>query len=377
VKVGLVLGAGGVLGGAWLTGALHALAEETDWDPGSADFVVGTSAGAMIGALAAGGIPPWFMVAHSAGESFDGILAADGTPAAEADRGAGAVFRIHRGVPAIGPGSMRMALTALSKPLRHTPLQLVAGWLPAGLVSTDSLKDVVRRAVAERWVDHPNYWAVACDYHSGRRTPFGRLDAPNVEIADAVAASCAIPGFYRPVRIGSRRYVDGGVCSASNLDLLAGRGLDLVICLNPLSSGTRLDEHGRSPLGRFPPLDPRNWLGALSRQANSRRLAHEAHKVRRFDTQVVLIEPTDAARGAMGNNMMSGNRRQQVIETAMETVAEQLRGRLRDGAAGDLLGRLPKGEPHKLRRPAGPPSSWPELRPARAAASARGPARAA
>ena len=86
------------------------------------------------------------------------------------------------------------------------------------------------------WVEHPNYWAVACDYETGRRTPFGRLGSPRAQIADAVAASCAIPGFYRPVRIGGRRYVDGGVCSVSNMDLVAGRGLDLVICLNPLTS---------------------------------------------------------------------------------------------------------------------------------------------
>ena len=76
-KVGLVMGAGGVLGGAWLTGALDALAQESDWDPGSAEFVVGTSAGSMIGALTAAGVPPWFMVAHSAGESFDGLSGAD------------------------------------------------------------------------------------------------------------------------------------------------------------------------------------------------------------------------------------------------------------------------------------------------------------
>jgi NTE family protein len=377
VKVGLVLGAGGVLGGAWLTGALHALADETDWDPGSADFIVGTSAGSMVGALSAAGVPPWFMVAHSAGETFEGVMAADGKPAAEADRSAGAVFRLHRGIPAIGPGSLRMALTALSNPLRHTPLQLLAGWLPAGFVSTDSLKDVVRRAVPERWVDHPNYWAVACSYQTGRRIPFGRLDAPNVEIADAVAASCAIPGFYRPVRIGSRRYVDGGVCSASNLDLLAGRGLDLVICLNPLSSGTRLGDHDGRPLGRFAGLDPRDWLGALSRQANGRRLAHEANKVRRFDTQVVLIEPTAADREAMGHNMMSGTRRQQVIETAIESAREQVREHLHGHEARDLLERLPAGEPHKLRRPEGPPSSWPELRPARTSAGPADGARAA
>ena len=52
-KVGLVLGAGGVRGGAWLTGALHAIASETSWDPGSSDYIVGTSAGSMVGVLLA------------------------------------------------------------------------------------------------------------------------------------------------------------------------------------------------------------------------------------------------------------------------------------------------------------------------------------
>lgn len=370
MRVGLVLGAGGVLGGAWLTGALHALAEETEWDPGSAEFIVGTSAGAMIGALTAAGVPPWFMVAHSAGESFDGVLAADGSPAAEADRAAGAIFRLDRGLPTIGPGSLRMALTALRNPLGHTPFQMIAGWLPAGMVSTDSLKDIVRRAVPGSWVEHPNFWAVACDYQSGRRVPFGRLDAPNVEIADAVAASCAIPGFYRPVKIDNRRYVDGGVCSASSLDLVAGRGLDLVICLNPLSSGTRLSRDARAlsraapavsqTPGRLGPLDPRDWLGALSRQANGRRLVHEAGKVHRFGTEIALIEPTAVDHAAMGHNLMSATRRQQVIETATDTVREQLQ----DPAIRELLSDLPAGEPHKVRRPQGPPSSWPPLVPA-------------
>src|ERR1035441_8012895 len=85
-KVGLVLGAGGILGGAWLTGALHALATETGWDPGSADYIVGTSAGSMIGALIASGIPPWFMVAHSAGEEFGPIGSEQGAEPTEDDR---------------------------------------------------------------------------------------------------------------------------------------------------------------------------------------------------------------------------------------------------------------------------------------------------
>jgi NTE family protein len=363
MRVGLVLGAGGVLGGAWLTGALHALARETDWDPGSAEHIVGTSAGSMIGALVAAGVPPWFMVAHSRGETFDGVTGPDGRPAAEADRAAGAVFRLHRGLPGLGPGSLRMAFTALSSPMRHTPLQLMVGWLPAGVISTDSLREVISRAIADDWVDHPRFWAVACDYGSGRRVPFGRIDAPPAHIADAVAASCAIPGFYRPVRIGRGRYVDGGVCSPSNLDLVAGSGLDLVICLNPLSSGTKVasgDVRGVGPLGRLGPLDPRDWLGAISRNANGRRLAHETRKVVRFGTEVVLIEPTTEDHRAMGRNLMSASRRDQVIETAERTVLDQLRR----PEVAPLVRDLPKGEPHKIRRPDGPPSSWPPLRPA-------------
>jgi NTE family protein len=344
MRVGLVLGAGGVLGGAWLTGGLHAIASETDWDPSSAEYIVGTSAGAMIGVLVAAGVPPWFMVAHSRGEVFDGLHGPDGRPAAGADRAAGAVFRLHRGLPQLGPGSLRMAVTALANPLRHTPLQMLAGWLPAGLISTDSLAETVRRAVRGRWVEHPNYWAVACDYGSGRRTPFGRIDMPHVDVAEAVAASCAIPGFYRPVRIHGRRYVDGGVCSASNLDLVAGRGLDLVICMNPLS-------------GRGGPAvrDPLGWLPALSRVANRRRLEHEERKVRRFGTRVAIIEPTTEDHAAMGLNWMSAERRRRVIETAERTVAEQLRGpRLRAALEG-----LPRGAPHMISMPTGPASSWP------------------
>jgi NTE family protein len=348
MRVGLVLGAGGVLGGAWLVGGLSALARETGWDPGSAEYVVGTSAGSMIGALVAGGIPPWFMVAHSRGEVFEGLVGADGRPAAEADRSAGASFRFHRGLPAIGPGSLRMAFKAMSNPLRHTPLQMVAGWVPSGFVSTDPLKETITRAVSGDWVDHPNYWAVACDYETGRRTPFGRLGSPRAHIGDAVAASCAIPGFYRPVKIGRRRYVDGGVCSVSNLDLVAGRGLDVVICINPLTTSSE----GSSGIAGVLDMIP-----AITRRASRGRLEREERKVRRFGTEVVVIEPTAEDHAAMGRNWMSSERRQDVIDTAEETVAKQLR----DPRVRKLLNDLPAGEPHKISRPAGPPSTWPEL----------------
>ena len=82
--------------------------------------------------------------------------------------------------------------------------------------------------------------------------------------------------------------------------------------------------------------------------------------MRSFGTEVVLIQPGDEDLAVMGRNLMSGQRRHEMIETATRTVAEQLRSpELREKLAG-----LPPGEPHKLRKPPGPPSTWPTIVPA-------------
>jgi NTE family protein len=359
VKVGLVLGAGGVLGGAWLVGGLHALASETGWDPGSADYIVGTSAGSMIGALTACGVPPWFMLAHSAGET-DALENGTDAPDDRAGRSAGAVYRLHRAVPVLGPGSWRLALTSLARPYRYSPAALLAGWIPRGLISSEPLAQTIRRVAGDEWAPHPNLWIMACDYTNGRRVAFGRDDAPPASLADAVAASCAIPGFYRPVRIGGRRYIDGGVASTSNLDLLASSDLDLVICLNPTSS-----------LHAPQPQTIGDRAAGVLRQASGRRLGYEAKRVRAAGAEVVLIQPTIQDLDAIGTNLMSSRRRHQVIEVAAETVARHLqvadvRARLRD---------LPTGDPMLVRRPVGTmidPRDFARLARARWPASAAG-----
>ena len=346
MKVGLVLGAGGVMGGAWLTGGLEALARETGWDPGTADYIVGTSAGSMMGALIAADIPPWFMVAHSAGEVFEGLAGPDGRAAAEADRSAGATFRLARRVPRVGPGSWSLIARGVSRLNAHSATAIICGLLPEGMIDNEPLKDTVRRAVPGLWPDHPNLWVVACDYATGRRVPFGRPEAPPAEIGDAVAASCAIPGFYRPIRVAGKRYVDGGVWSTSNLDLLCGDPPDLVICLNPTSS-------------LHPPQawNPAHQVAHAFRRVSGRRLGSEAKRLRAAGAEVVLVQPTDRDHAVMGANLMATKNRNEVIATAIETVGQQLR----EPRVRALLRELPEGEPHKVARPDGPPETWPRI----------------
>lgn len=346
MKVGLVLGAGGVQGGAWLTGALDAIAEETGWDPASADCIVGTSAGSMVGTLIAAGLPPWFMIAHSEGETFEGMTDARGEPAGAADRSAGAVFRPERGALPIFPGSPSLAMRSLLRPHRHTPAGALSGWLPRGVVSGDPLRDIVRRAVPGSWTTHPRHWVVACDYRTGHRVAFGRSDAPEASIEDAVAASCAIPGFYRPVRIADRLYVDGGIWSTSNLDVLRGQSLDLVICLNPTST-----------LHPIRAANPLNALRLLTNRESGRRLGREARRLRSEGTEVVLIQPTGRDLDAMGINLMASKGRNRVIRVARETVTRQLR----EPRIEPKLSDLPAGDPEIVRRPPQPSSDWPDL----------------
>lgn len=341
-----MLGAGGVMGGAWLAGGLHALATHTGWDPGSADIVVGTSAGSMMGALvAAGGVPPWFMLAHSGGEDIEGLVDALGNPVAEADRSAGAVFRLAKGLPPLGPSSWRLLLAAIRNPNKHVPAAVGAALLPHGPISTEPLKDVVRRAVGEDTEIPSNVWIMACDLDAGRRVAFGREDAPPAEIPDAVAASCAIPGFYRPVRIDGRAYVDGGTWSLSNLDVVARLELDLVICMNPSSS-------------REAAISPGGAVARRLRVQAGRRLGREARFLRRHGTEVVLVQPTAEDLAGMGVNPMSRRRRHQVLERAVRTVGEQLAA----PEVAERLAGLPRTGGPLVERPEGDASTWPDFR---------------
>jgi len=317
MRIGLVLGAGGVVGGSWLVGALDALESETGWSPSGADVIQGTSAGSVVGALTAQGLSPALMAAYVGGGQLDDVVELEDRGDAHLARAGGEIaYRLQLALPPIGPGSWRMALRTLAQPTRHAPSALLSGWLPRGFMSTRPITELVERFVPGDWPDHPNFRAVTADYATGRRHVWGREGSDPAPVGRAVAASCAIPSFYHPVKINGRRYIDGGICSASNLDLLKDEGLDLVVCLNPMSS-----------LAEITPRSPGDRLAAVMRRQAGRRLGAEARKLREAGTDVLILQPTADDLAVMGPNLMARDRREQVIERAVRTTARQLRRR--------------------------------------------------
>jgi len=312
MHVGLVLGAGGVLGASWLIGALTALEEETGFRPSAAEHVVGTSAGAVIATLSAHGIAPATMATFFVGDPLQAVAEAEGD-AEGRELPVPDAFRPALALPTLGPGSWPLALRTLRNPKAFGVLAHLGGWLPRGMVSTAPITRLIERFVGEGWADHPGLWIAATDYRTGGRVTFGRPGSPPARAAEAVAASCAIPGFYCPVSIDGQRYVDGGLHSPSNVDLLAGLGLDLVVCLNPSTSAQR-------PAGRW----PASRIAAAVRAHAGRRLAEEVALLSGQGTEVLVLEPTAEDLRVMGTNLMSRARRAEVVAAAVGTTARQL-----------------------------------------------------
>src|SRR5450759_1224664 len=135
---------------------------------------------------------------------------------------------------------------------------------------------------AQGWPER-SLWVCAVRMDTGARVVFGRdIDAPPASVAEAVTASCAIPAYFAPPVIDGVRYVDGGVRSLCNLDLMAGLGLDLVLVSAPMSSSAWVEPRRAVAL--------RTWARA--------QLEREARRVRASGTPVLLLHPGAAARAA-------------------------------------------------------------------------------
>lgn len=298
-RVGVVLGGGGLTGTAFHAGVLTALAETVGWDARTADVLVGTSAGSTAAALMRTGFPPEDYVPRVAGLP----MSADG----EAILGAAPPLRAPDPAPSVErrPASPELVRAGARRPWRYRPGVLASGLLPEGR------RDVTATAalfatLLDAWPKDP-LWVCAVRLSDGERVVFGRDRVATV--ADAVSASCAVPGYFAPVTIDDERYVDGGAYSLTSLDVVADLELDLVLVSAPLGSADSLAPD----------------VGNALRLPARAQLAREASLVRRRGTRVLAIQPDRRLRAVMGTNTMAADKRRPVALATREYAAAVLR----------------------------------------------------
>jgi NTE family protein len=326
-RVGLVLGAGGIAGHAFHAAVLEALSSSSGWHPDDAEVVVGTSAGSGVAALLRGGMEPADIARRIAGEP----LSAKGTRLTRGRAGHNGNGAAHHASPepaaqavaaaaagpawfGLGPSAPQRFLRAAVRPWDARIGTLAAAALPEGRVPTERIVAGLRRIYADGEWPERALWLCAVRLDDGRRVVFGRDPGSTAEagVAEAVASSCAIPGFFQPVRIGGKRYVDGGAWSPSNADVLAGLDLDLVIVVSPMSAQRAI---------------PALSVDGAVRAACRLQLSQEVVRLRRGGTQVVVIEPGPDELAAMGSSTqaMDPQRAPGIVRTVRETMRRRLR----------------------------------------------------
>jgi NTE family protein len=322
-RIGLVLGAGGILGSAWIAAALANLEQRIGRPLAEVDLILGTSAGSVHAAALRCGMTVDELVAHQRGTAPAEIAAdLDGGDlpdmrTIERESGDG-----RPPLPLPWIGSPRLLVSAAAHPLSLNPVIVASGLLPTGRARMGSLVRMVLALqnrlgiTTDGWVPGAPLWVVAVDYDSGRRVVFGRDGAPQTTVGEAVLASCSIPGWFVPRVIDGRRYVDGGVASSTSVGLLARPGaprLDEVYVLAPLAS------HAYDR-----PRDPLACMERAVRKVITRWLDAEVRAVRATGARVTVLTPGPTDLAAMGGNLMSPRHRTRVLETALETTGAAL-----------------------------------------------------
>jgi NTE family protein len=294
----LVLGAGGTVGRAFQAGALAALEDTVGWDARTAEVIVGTSAGSITGSVLRLGVSASDLAALDTGAplSLEGGVLLDrligrwpGMPSA----------RLSSWLRPWRPPTAALIARVVRRPWAFRPSVAAMTLLPPGTVDISERAAPLHALVGDDWPE--GLWVCAARRSDGGRVVFGRPQAPPAALARAVLASCAIPGYFRPVAIGGVEYFDGGVHSANNAAVLRSVPLDMVVVISPMSAAG-------TARGADAPL---RWSAHT-------RLQREARRLQARGTTVILIEPGPASQAAMGLRPLAEDRSHRIVPAAYE-----------------------------------------------------------
>jgi len=329
--VALVCAGGGVTGAVYEIGCLRALEEVLDRSATDLDLYVGISGGAFVTSLLASGVSPR--------EMYDEVTSRTRSPFGVT---ASPLYRL-------GPGEfLKRSLKAPAVITRALMAALRGGegknladlaWslfelLPPGLLDTSGIQEYLERFFASRGradrFDALNHelFVVAVDLDSGEAVAFGEQGHREVPVSRAVQASTALPGLYRPVRIGGRDYVDGGVKKTAHINLAIRHGADLVICINPLVPILN-DTKGGGLRGH---LSNRGVTFVLDQALRIMLHGRMAYGLERYETEhpevdILLLEPTRDDLRMFSYNLMKYSARRVVAEhgyrSTLTTLGEQ------------------------------------------------------
>ncbi|MFG2116906.1 patatin-like phospholipase family protein [Streptomyces sp. NPDC048718] len=234
-RTALVLGAGGMSGAGWEIGILWGLAE-AGTDLTTADLIVGSSAGAVVGAQVASGKYPL-------DELYESQLTVP-TGELPGRLGAGAIIKYTLAVlRSRTPEEYGRRLGRLAA-ATGTVLPAARREVVAGRIGRDL--DWPDRRLLVTAVDAESGELAAFDGRgfghghgpgAGRDSGHGSGPFAEVPLLDAVTASCAIPGVWPVVELAGRRWIDGGIHSTANAQLAAG--YERVVIIAPSAAGNK------------------------------------------------------------------------------------------------------------------------------------------
>ncbi len=324
-KVALVCAGGGVTGAVYEIGALRALEALLDRSVLDFDIYVGVSGGAFVASLLASGISPVEMydeVVTRAGRPF-GVSAAPVFSLGLAD-----LLKRTARAPRVLTDAVWTALTGEGRNLSDLALSMFE-LLPAGLLDTTGMQKYLAHLFASRGHQDSfdslsrELYIVAVDLDDGTAVAFGEPDHRDVPISRAVQASIALPGLYRPVRIGGRDYVDGGVKKTAHINLAIRQGADLVVCINPIVP-IHNDTRGGPLGGHLSNKGVTYVLDQALRIMLHGRMQYglERYQVEHPDVDILLVEPQHDDMQMFSFNIMRMSARRLVAQHGYLSVAE-------------------------------------------------------